>query len=150
MVVIRLSRGGAKKSPYYHLVVTDSRNSRDGRYIEQIGFYNPLARGKASLIEINKERVSHWLEKGALMSDRVSYLMSQYEKLKANPALIAERLAKRKAAEKAKKEAVEAAKAKEAEEAAKAKEAEAAAAAKASEKSEAEQKKESSEESSST
>lgn len=120
MVIIRLTRGGAKKSPFYHLVVTDSRNSRDGRYIEEIGFYNPLARGKAAHLEINKERVNHWVEKGAQLSDRVSYILGQYEKIKANPALIAERLAKRKAAEKAKKEAAAAAKAKEAEEAAKA------------------------------
>jgi len=75
MVTIRLARGGAKKKPFYHVVVTDSRNRRDGRYIERLGFFNPMARGQAEKLRLNKERIEYWISKGAQTSDRVSKLI---------------------------------------------------------------------------
>lgn len=75
MVTIRLARGGAKKRPFYHIVVTDSRMARDGRYIERVGFYNPRATGGEVALNINQERVEHWVSKGAQTSDRVSKLL---------------------------------------------------------------------------
>jgi len=80
MVTIRLARGGAKKRPFYHVVVTDSRNRRDGRFIERLGFFNPVARGQEERLRLDSERVKHWLEKGALASERVSKLLKQAEK----------------------------------------------------------------------
>ncbi len=80
MVVIRLARGGAKDSPFYHIVVTDSRNSRDGRYIERVGFFNPMARGQEEKLRINLERVEHWKSKGAQPSERVAKLIKQAAK----------------------------------------------------------------------
>lgn len=82
MVVIRLARGGAKKRPFYHIVVADQRFKRDGRFIERIGFYNPVARGKEETLRLNRERVTHWLEKGAQLSGRVGTLVENYD---ANP-----------------------------------------------------------------
>ena len=73
MVRIRLARGGAKKKPYYRIVVADQRCKRDGRYLERIGFYNPMV--KENRIEIDAERLKHWLEVGAQASDRVGKLM---------------------------------------------------------------------------
>lgn len=75
MVTIRLARGGAKKRPFYHIVVTDSRMPRDGRYIERVGFYNPRATGGEVGLNINQERIDHWVSKGAQTSDRVSKLL---------------------------------------------------------------------------
>ena len=75
MVTIRLSRGGAKKRPFYHIVVTDSRNRRDGRYIERVGFFNPMAKGQEVRLNVEKERVDYWLSKGAQTSDRVGKLL---------------------------------------------------------------------------
>jgi len=75
MVTIRLARGGAKKRPFYHMVVTDSRNRRDGRYIERVGFFNPSAKGQEVRLNINVERIDHWVSKGAQTSDRVAKLM---------------------------------------------------------------------------
>jgi len=75
MVTIRLSRGGSKKRPFYHLTVTDSRNARDGRFIERVGFFNPLARGEAERLRVDLERVDHWLGHGATTSDRVKRLL---------------------------------------------------------------------------
>jgi small subunit ribosomal protein S16 len=75
MVTIRMSRGGAKKRPFYQIVVTDSRNRRDGRFIERLGFFNPLARGTEERLRIDRERVEHWLSKGAQASDRVASLL---------------------------------------------------------------------------
>lgn len=75
MVTIRLSRGGAKKRPFYHVVVTDSRNRRDGRYIERIGFFNPVAKGSAERLRLDTSRVEHWVSKGAKPSDRVAKLI---------------------------------------------------------------------------
>lgn len=77
MVVIRLSRGGSKKRPYYTVVVADSRNKRDGRCIERIGFFNPLARGKEETLRLDLDRVAHWVGQGAQPSDRVAKLIGQ-------------------------------------------------------------------------
>jgi len=85
MVTIRLSRTGAKKRPFYHIVVTDSRNARDGRYIERLGFFNPVATGGEEALRIDRSRVDHWLSKGAQTSDRVAKLLKQAAKA-AQPA----------------------------------------------------------------
>ncbi|AMX02234.1 30S ribosomal protein S16 [Microbulbifer thermotolerans] len=77
MVTIRLARGGAKKRPFYHLTVTDSRNSRDGRFIERVGFFNPIARGQEERLRVDRERVDYWLSQGAQVSDRVSKLLKE-------------------------------------------------------------------------
>ncbi|MFQ1046969.1 30S ribosomal protein S16 [Avibacterium avium] len=83
MVTIRLSRGGSKKRPFYQIVVADSRCPRDGRFIERVGFFNPLAAGKAERLRINLERVNAWVEKGASLSDRVSSLVKEAQKAAA-------------------------------------------------------------------
>jgi len=80
MVTIRLSRGGAKRRPFYHLVVTDSRNRRDGRYIERLGFFNPIATGKEVRLEVDLDRFDHWLAQGAQTSDRVASLIKAHRK----------------------------------------------------------------------
>ena len=80
MVVIRLSRGGAKKRPFYQIVVSDKRDPRDGRCIERIGYYNPSARGKDIPLNLNIERVNYWVSKGAQPSDRVQSLIKKAEK----------------------------------------------------------------------
>lgn len=77
MVVIRLSRGGAKKRPFYHFVVTDSRKPRDGRYIEDIGFFNPIATGKEVRLRLDRERLNYWVSTGAQLSERVQTLLKQ-------------------------------------------------------------------------
>jgi len=74
MVTIRLSRGGAKKKPFYHITVSDSRKPRDGRFIERIGFFNPSARGKEEKLRLDLERMSYWQSQGAQVSPRVSSL----------------------------------------------------------------------------
>jgi len=75
MVKIRLARGGAKKRPYYHVVATDSRNARDGRFIERLGFYNPSAKGQEIKLNIDVAKVEAWVKKGAQLSERVAYLV---------------------------------------------------------------------------
>lgn len=77
MVTIRLSRGGSKKRPFYHLTVTDSRNPRDGRYIERVGFFNPIARGQEERLRVDNDRVKYWIERGAQTSVRVSSLLKE-------------------------------------------------------------------------
>ena len=77
MVKIRLTRGGAKKRPFYHIVVTDQRNKRDGRAIERVGFYNPVAQGKEPRLELNVERVKHWIGVGAQLTDKVEQLYKE-------------------------------------------------------------------------
>jgi len=77
MVTIRLARGGAKKRPFYHMVVTDSRRSRDGRYIERVGFFNPVARGNEERLNIKRERIDYWLSQGAQTSERVGKLLKE-------------------------------------------------------------------------
>lgn len=81
MVVIRLARGGAKKRPFYNIVVADSRKSRDGRFIERVGYFNPIATGNEIELLIEKERVAYWTSQGAKTSNRVIYLLKQYEKM---------------------------------------------------------------------
>ncbi|OOZ41111.1 30S ribosomal protein S16 [Solemya pervernicosa gill symbiont] len=83
MVTIRMSRGGAKKRPFYHIVVTDSRNRRDGRYIERIGFFNPVAKGGEEKLRLDRDRVDHWVAQGAQTSERVSKLIKQHEAAQA-------------------------------------------------------------------
>jgi small subunit ribosomal protein S16 len=75
MVTIRLSRTGTKKKPFYHIVVTDSRMKRDGRYIERVGFYNPGAVGNEETLRMDGSRVEHWRGQGAQVSDRVAKLI---------------------------------------------------------------------------
>jgi small subunit ribosomal protein S16 len=77
MVKIRLSRAGAKKRPFYHIVVTDSRNKRDGRRIERVGFFNPVARGQEERLRLDLERVEYWTGVGAQLSERVETLVSE-------------------------------------------------------------------------
>ncbi len=78
MVTIRMSRGGAKKRPFYHVVVTDSRNRRDGRYIERLGFFNPVAKGNEETLRLDMERINYWLSQGAKTSERVARLIKQH------------------------------------------------------------------------
>ena len=80
MVVVRLSRGGAKKKPFYKIVVTDSRNRRDGRYIEQLGFFNPVARGQEVKLKLDTEKLIAWQKNGAQLSDRVNKLAKDFAK----------------------------------------------------------------------
>ncbi|MGH8532170.1 MAG: 30S ribosomal protein S16 [Gammaproteobacteria bacterium] len=75
MVSIRLSRHGTKKRPFYHIVVTDSRKQRDGRYLERVGFFDPLAALSDNSLRIDKERTGYWISKGAKVSERVATLM---------------------------------------------------------------------------
>ncbi|WP_196137444.1 30S ribosomal protein S16 [Aliikangiella sp. G2MR2-5] len=77
MVTIRLARGGSKKRPFYHMVVTDKRSSRDGRFIERVGFFNPVATGQEERIRVDEARVEHWLGEGAQLSDRVKKLIKE-------------------------------------------------------------------------
>ncbi len=86
MVTIRLSRGGAKKQPFYHVVATDSRARRDGRYIERLGYYNPVARGDATELQLNMERVDYWIGVGAQMSDRVAKIVKNHRKVSSAAA----------------------------------------------------------------
>ena len=126
MVIIRLSRGGSKKTPFYNVVVADSRNRRDGRFIERIGFYNPMAKIGTEALRIDNERVTHWKGHGALLSDSVNRLVKLH--LKGPDAIVAlkkkdaDKIEARKAKEAAKKaeELKAAMEAKEAEEKAKA------------------------------
>ena len=83
MVVIRLARGGAKKRPFYQIVVTDSRNARDGRFIERIGFFNPTAQGQAEKLRLDADRFAHWVALGAQPSERVASLAAQAKKATA-------------------------------------------------------------------
>lgn len=78
MVTIRLARGGAKKRPYYNIIVTDSRNKRDGRFIERLGFFNPIANEREETFRIDTERLTHWLTQGAKTSERVAKLIKQH------------------------------------------------------------------------
>jgi len=77
MVVIRLARGGAKKRPFFSMVVTDSRNPRDGRFVERLGFYNPCATEGEEKLRVNMERLNFWQTRGAQVSDTVARLVRQ-------------------------------------------------------------------------
>ena len=83
MVTIRLSRAGAKKRPFYHLVVTDSRNRRDGRYIERVGYFNPVGKEHEENLRIDLERVDYWIDQGARPSERVARLLKTHRKAAA-------------------------------------------------------------------
>lgn len=83
MVVIRLARGGAKKRPFFNMVVADSRNRRDGRFVERVGYYNPSASGSALGLQVNTERLVFWQSQGAQLSPTVARLVKQHNALKA-------------------------------------------------------------------
>lgn len=85
MITIRLARGGAKKRPFYHVVVTDSRKRRDTGYIERLGYFNPVARGQEVRLHLEKDRIEHWVGLGAQFSDRVATLWK--EAAKETPAV---------------------------------------------------------------
>ncbi|MDR0588233.1 MAG: 30S ribosomal protein S16 [Burkholderiales bacterium] len=80
MVVIRLTRGGAKKRPFYHVVVADSRNRRDGRFIERVGFYNPVANEKDEALRLAMDRITYWKDRGAQPSETVAALIKKFVK----------------------------------------------------------------------
>ncbi|MBV7435089.1 30S ribosomal protein S16 [Cardiobacteriaceae bacterium TAE3-ERU3] len=80
MLAIRLARGGSKKRPFYHVVATDSRNARDGRFIERLGFFNPLARGQEEELRLDIDRIDYWVSQGGQVSDRVKSLIKQHKK----------------------------------------------------------------------
>lgn len=77
MVTIRLSRGGSKKRPFYHLTVTNSRSARNGRFLERVGFFNPVARGQEERLRVEKDRIDFWVGQGAQLSDRVAKLVKE-------------------------------------------------------------------------
>ena len=83
MVTIRLQRGGAKKRPFYQVVVADGRFARDGRFIERVGFYNPIASGQADKMVLDLDRIQHWIGQGASVSDRVAKLIKDASKAAA-------------------------------------------------------------------
>ena len=83
MVIIRLQRGGAKKRPFYQVVVADSRRARNGRFIENLGFFNPTAQGQAERLRLDLDRVEHWVGQGAGLSDRVAGLVKDAKKAAA-------------------------------------------------------------------
>ena len=89
MVVIRLARGGAKQRPFYNIVVADSRNRRDGRFIERVGFYNPIAGAAEEGLRLSIDRITYWHQRGARMSDTVAGLVKRSAKAQA-PAPVAE------------------------------------------------------------
>ena len=86
MVVIRLARGGAKKRPFYNVVVADSRNRRDGRFIERVGFYNPVAAEREEGLRIAQDRVAYWTEHGAKLSETVAMLVKRASAVTPAPA----------------------------------------------------------------
>ena len=79
MVIIRLSRGGSKKRPFYHVTVADRREPRDGRFIDRLGFFNPIARGQEERLRIDVDAVEGWVAKGAQVSPRVKKLIKEYQ-----------------------------------------------------------------------
>jgi small subunit ribosomal protein S16 len=83
MVSIRLSRAGAKKQPFYHVVITDSRNRRDGRYIERVGYFNPVGKDHEENLRIDIDRVDHWIGRGAQPSERVASLLKVHRSAQA-------------------------------------------------------------------
>ena len=103
MLTIRLARAGAKKRPFYHVSVADSRMPRDGRFVERVGYYNPIASGQEVKLELDIERIDYWVSKGAQPSDRVLNLLKQNKetpeqtekRLAAKEALRQKKLAKR-------------------------------------------------------
>ena len=94
MLTIRLARSGAKKRPFYHISVADSRMPRDGRFVERVGYYNPIASGQEVRLEVDVERIDYWISKGAQPSDRVLNLLKQN---KETPEQTEKRLADKEA-----------------------------------------------------
>lgn len=90
MVTIRLQRGGAKKRPFYQLVVADSRRARNGRFIENVGFFNPTAQGQAERLRVDLERVDYWVGVGASLSERVTSLVKEAKNLQRKLQLTGE------------------------------------------------------------
>jgi small subunit ribosomal protein S16 len=90
MVVIRLARGGAKKRPFYNVVVADSRTRRDGRFIERVGFYNPIAKDGEEGVRLVLDRINYWKERGAKLSDTVSMLVEKSKPAASAPAAAAQ------------------------------------------------------------
>jgi len=86
MVSIRLARGGSKRRPFYHIVVSDSRRPRDGKYIERVGFFNPSAQGEAEGLRFDSDRIDYWVSKGAQPSERVASLIKLAAKSAAKAA----------------------------------------------------------------
>lgn len=80
MVIIRLARGGATKRPFYHIVAADRRNRLKGRYIERLGFFNPIATGGEERFRVDFDKIDHWLKQGAQTSERVAGLLKQYRR----------------------------------------------------------------------
>ena len=78
MVTIRLTRRGAKNQPFYHVMVTDSRKRQGGPALEQVGFFNPVPKGKERRVQLDLPRIDYWLSKGAQVSDRVAELVAKY------------------------------------------------------------------------
>jgi small subunit ribosomal protein S16 len=89
MVTIRLTRRGAKNQPFYHVMVTDSRVRQGGAALEQVGYFNPVARGKEVKLKLDLDRIDHWLKLGAQQSDRVRTLVKDYRKAAATTAAAA-------------------------------------------------------------
>jgi small subunit ribosomal protein S16 len=89
MVKIRLSRGGAKKRPFYHVIVADGRDARDGRNIERVGFFNPIAAGKEVRLQLDTAKVKAWLDKGAQMTEKVKSLYKEAGKQVIAPEVAA-------------------------------------------------------------
>ncbi|BCX82316.1 small subunit ribosomal protein S16 [Methylomarinovum caldicuralii] len=83
MVTIRLARGGAKKRPFYHVVVADKRAKRDGRNIERLGYFNPLAEGGDDRLRLDMERLAYWQNQGAQLTDRVKSLLKEWRKMQS-------------------------------------------------------------------
>lgn len=90
MVVIRLARGGAKKKPFYSIVVADRRRASTKRFIERIGYFNPIARGQETRLSYDQERVDYWISQGAQPSERVKSLMKEHQKEQAEAVAAAE------------------------------------------------------------
>ena len=80
MVTIRLSRGGSKKRPFYHVTVADHHRARDGRFIERVGFFNPIAKGAEEGVRLDIDRLDYWVRQGAQLSERVSKIVKDYRK----------------------------------------------------------------------
>lgn len=100
MVVIRLSRGGTNKRPFYAVVVADSRAARDGSYLERVGYFNPIATRGEKRLELNRERINHWVALGAQPSERVGHLLREMDK----PEILEKRKVKNAARKARKKE----------------------------------------------
>jgi small subunit ribosomal protein S16 len=84
MIIIRLSRTGNKKRPFYHIVLADRRSPRDGRYVERLGYFNPIATGNAIEMKLNLKRIEYWIMNGAQLSTKMHYLIKKYKQLNLN------------------------------------------------------------------